>query len=187
MRRLRKNLALFASSAFITLGLSVAIPTAFADQQPDPDLQGLRAVSDVSEAESLTGYSAAGIENIEEVLGAVQHQVSVNLSPRLVDADHPGRIQQTWISESNPQAYIVLIQDPALDGLANSDGPAVRLGPDAQRRSASASSGRPYGLEILFWRDGDMGYVVIASKVDGMGTDKAENLALSVETGQSAR
>jgi hypothetical protein len=129
----------------------------------------------VEEAEGLAGYKAAipsflpqGFERGNIVVGLPLHQIT----------EDSHTITQYWGSPSGE--YIILIQDPDLDGLIGGE-PITIAGGSGERGIFPALGNRSYEIVGFSWREGNMAFSVGGSLTGSLTEDLVRQVANSVE------
>jgi len=112
---------------------------------------GINQVETVDEASQIVGYRVVTPAYLPP--GIKSHKVYVmERGP----ADMPKHVQQIWTFED---ASLDLTQDPVLAGIGGGEEFEI-CGVTGQRQLLEARGAMPYRSLVLYWRDGEMAYVL---------------------------
>jgi hypothetical protein len=93
------------------------------------------------------------------------------------NAHLPKRVMQVWNS-GEKNHFFYLIQDPSLDGIGGGEN-AEFGGIQGERKYTASTEYRPSILS-LYWRDGDMAYVITGTLKGALNEDELSKIAASV-------
>jgi len=131
------------------------------------------SVASIEEASRLAGYQVStptflpqGFENTPKI---TVHDTN----PKV-----PKRVMQVWNADRD--VFFLFIQDPSLDGIGGGKGAEV-CGVPGESKFSEATSGRPAILS-LYWRSGDMAYVITGTLKGTLDEETLQKVASSVVT-----
>lgn len=156
---------------------AIAFASANALIKNDPvladDGKPIVSVDSVEEASRLAGYQVStpsflpqGFENAPKI---TVHDTN---------PDVPKRVMQIWNGDKD--AFFLLIQDPSLDGIGGGKEAEV-CGILGESKLTEATSFRPAILS-LYWRNGDMAYVLTGTLSGTHDEETLQEVASSVMT-----
>jgi hypothetical protein len=155
---------------FVIGGIIAVLPVqAQGESAASGDAQRVFPTLDRAEAGAAAGYEVVAPSTLPD-----GYQLSgIIVVPGAATTREPTRVAQTWTNPAIPDSYLSLVQDPTLRG-AGSGTPSDRGG------GSTVSSSAQGDFIHHFWRDGDMGYLLIARATDQMTISTLIDIATSV-------
>jgi hypothetical protein len=135
------------------------------------------------------GASIVSVANTEEASQAAGYQVAAptylppvfekapNITVHETNSNNPKRVMLIW-KTGEKGTFLLLVNDPSLDGIGGGEKTIV-CGVQGEREFSEATNDRP-ALLSLYWRDGDMSYVLTGTVNESLNEDTLEKIASSV-------
>lgn len=131
------------------------------------------ATSTLEEASQITGYRVLGPTNLPD---GFSRYGDIDVIKSRADVSYS--VVQRWAWDQDSSVLIGLPQDPELDGIIG--GSPVQIGRrTGQRALHRAVAGKPARLE-LYWKDGDMAFVLWGVLAGPLDESTVYDIALSV-------
>lgn len=160
---------LLATSAIAFTATNTLLPkeAAFAD-----DERVVITVANIEEASLSAGYDVTGPNFIPDGFGNNPTITVHQTSPEI-----PKRVMQMWNSGER-DSFFFLVNDPTLGGIGGGE-KAMVCGRQGERQLTEAANGRPAILS-LYWKDGDMAYVLTGTVNENLSEETLERIVSSV-------
>ncbi len=172
------GIALLGLSAIISFSVVTLLDTPGAQASSNDDGQDTQDgnqtwfVSNLQDAEDKTGYPIASPATMPT---SFEKSESIVISKTTSKYSDNATVQQSWRVSDDSLAMIMLRQSPRLKGLLDSE-PTTINGISGQRTLRSPGVDRPRPLLSLYWRENEVGYVLMGT----LGGEITEEVMLSI-------
>jgi|WetSurMetagenome_2_1015567.scaffolds.fasta_scaffold17612_3 hypothetical protein len=140
--------------------------------------QEVITVCSADEAFKLTGYPIVSLSFIPEGFQHTGKYIVTRIESGQGNSFYT--IRQIWFRSDNPKVYITILQDPKLFGIGGGETAEV-AGVVGERKLTSENEERDHSTLTLYWRDGDMAYLISGYLSDSVNEDLLQKNAISIQ------